>query len=126
MAQNVLQVNRTELQNAIVKLALDDESFRQQLLQDPKKALRASAGFEPPAGVDIKVIQEDRSCMYIVLPVRDETLAEGDELTDDQLAAVAGGVGTSASLNNASRLQLGTESSMKSTQGLSSLTVCWG
>ena len=49
MSENTPRVTRAQLQEGIVKLALENDSFRQQLIAEPKKALAAS-GFEPPRG----------------------------------------------------------------------------
>ncbi len=86
---NVPRMTRADLEKGIVQLAATDESFRQQLLADPKQALK-DGGFELPAGVDIKVVQAEPNVIHLVLPAK---LADG-ELADQELAGVAGGLGT--------------------------------
>jgi hypothetical protein len=82
-------IKKADFQQEIVKMAAEDKEFADKLLANPKEALREAIGFEPPPGVDVKVLQEDPTCLYIVLPA---TFAEeGQELGDAELEAVAGG-----------------------------------
>ena len=41
-----------------------------------------------PAGINVTVVEETADTLYLVLP---HTVAEGDELSDSDLEAVAGG-----------------------------------
>ena len=81
-------LSRQDFEKDVVLRARANPEFRQQLLADPKAAIHAAYGMEIPPDVEIRVRQETPSLFYLVLPV------ESDELTDEQLAAVAGGVGS--------------------------------
>ena len=45
-------------------------------------------GYDVPAGIEVKVVEETADTVYLVLP---HTVAEGAELSDSDLEAVAGG-----------------------------------
>jgi hypothetical protein len=83
-------VSREEFEQEVLQRARRDRGFRDQLLASPTDALKATFGLELPPGVEIQVLQETISRFYLVLPVNVE------ELTDEQLAAVAGGGGSLA------------------------------
>lgn len=73
----------------IVTNAWCDAEFKKQLIARPKEAL-AERGIQVPEGVEIEVVENTPSKIYLVLPQKpDETL-----VTDEQLAAISGGIGT--------------------------------
>jgi hypothetical protein len=78
------------MQNAyvdrVIERAQRDESFRQQLIDDPKAAIGEELGVEIPDGLQIRVIEEDPQEVVLVLPAAAGTR----ELSDEQLAGVAG------------------------------------
>ena len=79
-----------EFQNDLVVRALKDESFRKELLADPKAVVekemgKLKEGSKLPAALEIKVIEQPANALYLVLP----TLP--DELSDEVLESVAGG-----------------------------------
>jgi hypothetical protein len=84
-------VTRQEFEHEVVERARKDRAFRQHLLTSPNDALKTAFGVELPPGVEIQVLQETVSRFYMVLPV------EVEELSGEQLAAVAGGAGSQAS-----------------------------
>jgi hypothetical protein len=61
-----------------------DEDFKAALLADPAAALKAE-GFDLPAGITVKVVENSDTVMNIVLPPKPE------DISDDDLANVAGG-----------------------------------
>jgi hypothetical protein len=71
----------------IAAKALADDKFKQSLLADPAAALKAH-GITPPAGVQLRVVQNTPTQVYLVLP----SGAAGQELTEEQLLGVAGGM----------------------------------
>lgn len=74
----------------IIQKALDDPSFKQALLQDPKAALEKELGISIPAGVKINVFQETMDELYLVLPFNMDEVEIPDEVLE-QVAGVAGG-----------------------------------
>ena len=63
-----------------------DDSFKKRFMTDPKGVL-AENGMEVEAGANIKVVEDTESLTHIVLP----PAPPKGELSDDELAAVAGG-----------------------------------
>ncbi|AEF42692.1 NHLP leader peptide family RiPP precursor [Hoyosella subflava] len=79
---------RSETVDTIVSKAQSDSDFRQALLSDPAAAVSKELGAEWPSDVSLRVVEETPQEVYIVLP----PAPKGDgELSDDQLASVAGG-----------------------------------
>ncbi|AET69229.1 TOMM propeptide domain protein [Desulfosporosinus orientis DSM 765] len=81
-----------EFQNELVVRALKDESFRKELLADPKAVVekemgKLKEGSKLPEALEVKVIEQPANALYLVLP----TIS--DELSDEALENVAGGQG---------------------------------
>lgn len=68
------------------RLAADPE-FRARLMADPRAALSELVGMDIPDAVSIEVHEESLTAIHLVVPP-----AFGEELSDDDLEAVAGGV----------------------------------
>ncbi len=68
----------------VVAQAWSDDSYKQRLLSDPATAM-GERGLTPPAGKQIRVIEDTADTVHVVLPVRPS------ELTDEQLDQAAGG-----------------------------------
>jgi acyl-coenzyme A thioesterase PaaI-like protein len=77
-------------EDRVIERAQRDESFRQQLLDDPRAAISDELGVEIPDALQIRVIEEDPQEVVLVLPAAARTR----EVTEEQLGAVAGGGGT--------------------------------
>lgn len=84
MAENEKNMTRKEFEEQIIMKAQEDKDFKKSLVDNPKGAL-GKLGFQLPEEVEVKVIEESAKVLYLVLP------ANPDELTDEQLDAVAGG-----------------------------------
>lgn len=80
-------VSRQDFEREIILRAREDPDFKAALLADPRAAILDAYGVEVPADVNLQVVQETLSTLYLVLPL------QTDELTDEELAAVAGGAG---------------------------------
>lgn len=79
-----------EFQNGLLAKAMKDESFRQELLANPKAVVekemgKLKEGAKLPEAVEVKVIEQPANALYLVLP-----LTSG-ELSDESLDNVAGG-----------------------------------
>jgi hypothetical protein len=68
--------------------AVSDPVFRMRLTADPVATMKA-AGIAIPDGVAVKVVENTETLLHLVLPA-----VGTHELTDQDLEAVAGGVGT--------------------------------
>lgn len=73
--------------DAIIAKAMQDDDYRRELLVNPKQAIHREFGKELPPGLDVRVVEEAANVVYLVLPARPVT-----ELSDHDLAAVAGGL----------------------------------
>ena len=89
-ALNALQ-NRSEFQNKLVVRAYDDETFRQELMSDPKSVYEREMGISIPDSFKIEVVEEKPNTIYMVLPQKTEESQVEGELSDEALEAVAGG-----------------------------------
>src|SRR5262245_16541524 len=69
----------------LVARAWGDEAFRARLLAEPAAAL-AEQGIAVPAGVEVRVHEQTPTVVHLTLPPKPT-----DELSDEQLDAVAGG-----------------------------------
>ena len=77
-------VSRFDVERKLVDKASNDPAFRAALLADPKAVLEKELGIPIPAAISVTVHEESRSSIHLVLP-------PADKLSDDELAAVAGG-----------------------------------
>lgn len=74
----------------LIERAWKDEAFREQLVSDPKSALRG-VGQAVPDHLDIQVLEETGNTRYFVIPQNPNHSLEDALLSDDELDAVAGG-----------------------------------
>jgi hypothetical protein len=81
-------LSRRELNDLVVRKAMDDPKYREQLIQDPKTALSKLLGWQLPANVTVKAVQEAADTYYVVVP---HVPGEDTELSDTELERVAGG-----------------------------------
>jgi len=72
---------------ALMLKAAQDEAFREALLQDPKGTIEAELRGPLPENLTINVVENKPNELILVIPPK-----FGDELTDDALESVAGGV----------------------------------
>ncbi|MCG6136866.1 MAG: NHLP leader peptide family RiPP precursor [Nostoc sp. LLA-1] len=84
---------RFEVQNQLIYHAWQDESFKQELLANPKQVYARELGEELPKYLEIQVMEETENKVYLVLPINPEaTIANEEELSEEDLETVAGGV----------------------------------
>jgi Nitrile hydratase, alpha chain len=68
----------------MVAQAWSDDGYKQRLVGDPASAL-GERGLTPPAGKEIRVLEDTSDTVHIVLPARP------GELSDEELDQAAGG-----------------------------------
>ena len=81
--------SRDTVTSQVVNRATRDSAFRQELLQNPKETVERELGVSIPAGIELRVVEETTSTLYLVLPP--QPIAAGQELSDRELEQVAGG-----------------------------------
>jgi Nitrile hydratase, alpha chain len=82
---------RAEVERRLVQRSLQDEEFRQRLLDDPKGTLEQEIGRGLPEGVQVRVVEESADTIYLVLPSASAVGEGGGSLSDEALEAVSGG-----------------------------------
>jgi hypothetical protein len=82
---------RAEMERRLIEKGLEDESFRQRLLEDPKATVEEELGTRLPEDVRVVAMEETADTVYLVLPLRSTDAQEAGELSDRELEAVAGG-----------------------------------
>lgn len=87
---------RFEFEQKLVQRAWEDETFKQELLSNPKAVYTRESGEELPKDLEIEIIQESANKVYLVLPNNPAPATEG-ELSEEALEAVAGGRCSNAS-----------------------------
>jgi len=82
---------RAEMERRLIEKSVEDESFRQRLIEDPKGAVEQELGTRLPEDVRVVAVEETAETIYLVLPSRSTEGQEAGELSDRELEAVAGG-----------------------------------
>lgn len=92
------KMTREQLEARVIAKAWKDDNFRAELLTDAKKAIQT--GMSDLGGsiakLDIQVLEEGPTKIYIVLPPQ-QPKAASEELSEDDLENVAGGGGSTTS-----------------------------
>ena len=90
---NTSHWSKRELGDAVIERARHDASFRKALLKRPRHTIYQHFGVQIPDRFKIRFVERDPELdALIVLPPWDHGSAEQDELGDDDLDMVAGGV----------------------------------
>ena len=91
MSQASAGGSRAEMERRLIERNLQDESFRQRLLDDPKGAIEQELETQLRESIEVRVVEESADSIYLVLPSASPLVGEGGELSDQELEAVAGG-----------------------------------
>jgi hypothetical protein len=84
---------RVEWERKLIQRSMEDEDFRQRLLDDPKGAVEHELGGALPESMEVRAVEESADTIYLVLPSA-STVGQGEEISDQDLERVAGGEGT--------------------------------
>lgn len=88
--QQNLQPIRQQIEAHIIAQAWKSEAYKQELLSNPRAVIGKEFAVQLPAQVSVKVFEETPNSLYFVIPNRPTQVAEED-LTEEQLEAIAGG-----------------------------------
>ncbi len=80
---------RIERDKHVLDRALADPGFRRNIVERPHQSLSDLYGVTIPESADVRVFVETDQSHYVVIPPDMASISE--ELTDEQLEAVAGG-----------------------------------
>ncbi len=83
--------------NKVVDRAKSDEGFRHLLVSSPHRAIYEATGAVVPDGVRLQFVDQNAADMTIVLP---PLKTEEDELTSNELEAIAGGKASAGEVLN--------------------------
>ena len=83
---------RKEFEEDLITKAMEDDNFRKELLASPKEVIEKETGKKIPEGLKVKVIEEEPNSVTIVLPRKPSKYETKEELSDDNLEKVAGGL----------------------------------
>ena len=81
---------RAQMERRIVQKSIEDDAFRQQLLEDPKAAVEQELGTRLPEEVRVVAVEETADTIYLVLPGTSMAGGEGGAPSDQDLESVAG------------------------------------
>jgi hypothetical protein len=82
---------RAEIERTLVQRSLQDDSFRQRLLDDPKGTVEQELGGRLREGVEVRAVEETAETIYLVLPSASAVGGEGGEISDEALESVSAG-----------------------------------
>ena len=89
-------LTRDEIEEIVMENATKHTKYREALLSDPKKVVEMHLNNTLPENVTVEIVQESPSKIYIRLP---HVIADGAELSDEDLEQVAGGKDDTYSCN---------------------------
>ena len=75
--------SRQEIERRLIEKSLQDEPFRQRLMEDPKGTLEQELGRRLREEVQVRAVEETADTIYLVLP--------SEELSEQELESVSGG-----------------------------------
>jgi hypothetical protein len=87
MAQDRPQ--QQDVSRRLAERAARDPQFRQRLIDNPRQAVQEELGLDIPGDVEITVLEETPSQVYVILPAG---ITSGQGLSDADLERAAGGV----------------------------------
>ena len=83
-------LSRRDFEARLVARAWKDPAFRERLVQNPKKVYEEELGVKLAPTVEIRVLEEGPTQLYLVLPPNPE---QERELSENELEMVSGGSG---------------------------------
>jgi hypothetical protein len=85
--------SRAEWERRLIDRSMEDEEFRQRLLNDPTGTVEQELGDRLAESVEVRVVEETKDTIYLVLPSA-SPVGQGGEISDEALESVSGGEDT--------------------------------
>jgi len=84
---------RAEMEGRLIQRSLEDEPFRQRMLEAPRSVVEEDLGTRLPEGIEVRAVEDTANTIYPVLPppTFSAALREGEMLSEIELETVAGG-----------------------------------
>ena len=82
---------RAEMERRLIEKSVEDDAFRQRLIEDPKGAVEQEVGARLPEEVRVVTVEETADTIYLVLPSTSMAGGEAGEVSEQELQSVAGG-----------------------------------
>jgi len=73
---------RQEMERMLIEKSVEDEAFRQRLIEDPKAAVEQELGSRLPEGARVVTVEETAETIYLVLPFRSTEDQDAGGLSD--------------------------------------------
>ena len=89
--QQPKQITRHEFESDLIAKAWKDQTFKQELINNPKAVYAKELQQELPETLQIQVLEETPSTLYVVVPQNQMNTQVTEELTEEALESVAGG-----------------------------------
>lgn len=83
---------RAKLEHNLIERAWEDETFKQELINNPKAVINRESKLQLPEELEVEVLQETVNKVYLVIPENSAQLAAEAQLSEEDLERVAGGV----------------------------------
>ena len=84
-----MAMSRQEMESLVVQRAWKDDAFRTEFLADAKGTIEKYSGQKLPADLKVVALAEDDKTIHFVIPPKP---ANSDELSEEDLEKVAGGI----------------------------------
>ncbi|GAA6614331.1 NHLP leader peptide family RiPP precursor [Scytonema sp. NUACC26] len=89
--QQPKRITRHEFESDLIAKAWKDQAFKQELIQNPKAVYAKELQQELPETLQIQVLEETPSTLYLVIPQNPMNTHITEELSEEALESVAGG-----------------------------------
>ena len=89
--QQPKRITRHELEAELTAKAWKDEAFKQELINNPKAAYINELQQQLPENLEIRVLEETSTTLYLIIPQKPANMQFTEELSQEALESVAGG-----------------------------------
>src|SRR5215212_3783306 len=72
---------RADMERRLIEKSVEDDAFRQRLIEDPKGVVEQELGARLPEEVQVRAVEESADTIYLVLPATPTAGRESVELS---------------------------------------------